>query len=64
MRRSEFDGAGIAGVGMAQDTHARIAVENALKTTFGRLSAVGNNDHPGVLRETDTDTATVVDGHP
>jgi hypothetical protein len=49
MRASEFDGFGVASVGMTKNTHARVTGENAFKTAFGIIGTVGNDNHPSVL---------------
>jgi hypothetical protein len=60
VRGGELDGFRVTGVGMAKDTQSWIACQNPLETTLGIFGAVGDHDHAGVLRVTDTDAATVV----
>src|SRR5438477_8444657 len=64
LRAGEFDGAGVTGVGVAEDAQSWIARENAFKTALGIFSAVGDHDHAGVLRITDAYSATVVNRYP
>lgn len=64
MRGGELDGLRITRVDMAKDTHSGIAGENATQSSLGIFSAVGNNHHAGVLRETDADAAAVMDRYP
>jgi len=61
MRGGELDGVRVTGVGVAKDPQSRIAGKDALETAFGIFSALGDDDHAGVLRIADTDTAAVVD---
>src|SRR5260370_28729833 len=63
-RGGEFDRARITCVGVTKDAHAGIAGEDALEAAFGIFGAVGDDDHPGVLRETDADAAAVVNRNP
>ena len=57
MRSSKFDCARITGIGVPENARAGIAGENALEAALGNLCALGNNDHAGVLRKTDANTA-------
>jgi len=52
MLGGEFDRARVTGIGVAKDAQSRIACQNPLETVFGIFSAVGNNDHAGMLRKT------------
>ncbi len=60
MLGGEFDRAQVTGIGVTKDAQSRIACQNALETAFGIFSAVGDNNHAGVLRKTNADTAAVV----
>ena len=57
---SELDGAGVAGVGVAEDACAGIAGEDTLQSALGIFSAVSDHNHAGVLRETNANAAAIV----
>src|SRR6476620_11227349 len=48
VRGAEFDGARVAGIGVAKNAHTWVAGENAFEPTFGIFTAVGNDNHAGV----------------
>src|SRR5262249_26277843 len=54
----------VASVDMTNNTHARVAGEDAFKAAFGTIATVGDDNHSGMLREANPDTTTVVDRHP
>src|SRR5215468_4933654 len=64
VRCGEFDRFRVASVDMTNNTHARVAGEDAFKAAFGTIATVGDDNHSGMLREANPDTTTVVDRHP
>ena len=54
----------VAGVGVADDAHARVGREHAFELLSGEIRAVRDDDHAGVLRVADARAAAVVDRHP
>src|SRR5262249_12287744 len=64
VRGGKLDGARVAGIGVAKDASTRVARENTLKTAFGIVRAVSDDDHTGMLGKADADTATVVNRYP
>src|SRR5918996_2665151 len=51
----EFDGAGVAGIGMAKDAQSWVACQDAFETMLGIFTPIGDHDHAGVLRISDAD---------
>src|SRR5262245_49032741 len=54
----------VAGIDVADDTHARVAGQDALEAFLGSGGAIGDDDHAGVQTVADAHAATVVDAHP
>ena len=62
--RGEFDGFGVAGVGVADDAHAGVGGQRPLQPAGGCFRAVGDDDLAGVQAVADADAAAVVDADP
>src|ERR1700682_5178251 len=60
----EIFGFVISGVRVADDGHARIGSQDPLDALCHRFGSVRDGDLPSVKRATNTDSATIVNGHP
>src|SRR6185437_16332679 len=60
----DFDGAVVAGVGVADDAHAGVVGEEAFEFLGCEVGAVGDGDLAGVDGAADAHAAAVVDGDP
>jgi hypothetical protein len=59
-----FDGALVAGVGVAHDARRRIVREDAREAPRGGFGAVGDDHHAGVLRIAHAHAAAVMQADP